>query len=106
MSYESLLNTNIYIQTKTSSQNILGEWINTYTSSTTPTKCRMVPIKVSERIDNTGLFDDVNYTCYCLSSASISRDNRVEYAGEYYRVKEMELDSSFHHKKALLKLIT
>jgi hypothetical protein len=106
MTYEGLLNTNIYLRTRASSQNILGEYIHTYTTSTTPVKCRIVPIRVAERIENPGLFDDVSYTCYCLSSASIQRDSQISYAGEYYRVKEMELDSSFHHKKALLKLVT
>ena len=102
MSYEGLLNNNIYLNTKTSSQNIYGEWIYTYSTSTTPTKCRVVPIRVSETIDRQGLYSDVAYTCYTLSSASISRDSQVTYNGIQYRVKQSEMDSSFHHKKSLL----
>jgi len=106
MTYEELLNTNIYLRTRTSSQNVIGEWTYTYTTSSTPTKCRMSPLSASERIDNSGLYDDVRYKCFCLSSSSIDRDSQATYNGENYRVKEVIIDSSFHHKTALLKLIT
>jgi len=106
MTYEELMNTNIYLRTRSSSQNLLGEWTYSYTTSTSPTPCRMVPIKVADRVENPGLFADVTYTCYCLSSASITRDSQVVYNSIPYRVKEMEMDSSFHHKKALLREVT
>jgi len=106
MSYESLLNNNVYLRTRYSTTNELGEPIYTYSSSSTPTKCRMVPITVSNRIENPGLFDDVRYTCYSLSSSGITTDSQVTYQGNSYSVKESEFDSSFHHKKSLLKLIT
>lgn len=106
MSFESLLNNSIYLRTRYSSQNILGEWSYTYSSSSTPTKCRIMPITASERIDTTGLFDNVKYKCFCLSSSSISRDSQIEYRSEYYRVKEVLMDSNFHHKTGLLQLIT
>jgi hypothetical protein len=105
MTYESLLNNSIYLRTRYSTTNELGEPIYTYSSSTTPTKCRMVPITVGERIENPGLFDDVRYTCYSLSSSTINTDSQILYQGSEYRVKESEFDSSFHHKKSLLVLI-
>ena len=71
MTYEGLLNAELYLTTKTSSQNAYKEWTYTYTDATSTTKCRMVPIRVAERIDNPGLYSDVVYTCYTLSSASI-----------------------------------
>ena len=106
MSYEGLLNNSILLRTRSSSQNILGEWTYSYTNSSTPTICRVSPLSISERIDTTGLFDDVRYKCFCLSGANIRRDSQVVYAGENYRVKEVIIDSSFHHKTALLQLIT
>jgi hypothetical protein len=106
LTFESLLNNNIYLRTRYSSQNQLGEWEYAYSSSSTPTKCRIVPLTVSERIDTTGLFDNVKYKCYCLSSAQITRDSQVSYSNELYRVKETIIDSSFHHKTGLLQLIT
>ena len=106
MSYEGLLNNSIKLRTKYSSQNQLGEWTFTYSSSSTPTICRLSPLSASERIDKTGLYDDVRYKCFCLSSSSIDRNSQVEYGGKYYRVKEVIIDSSHHHKTALLKEVT
>jgi hypothetical protein len=106
MSFESLLNSSLYLRTRYSSQNLLGEWEFAYSSSSTPTKCRVMPLTASERIDTTGLFDNVKYKCFCLSSASISRDSQVMYNNELYRVKETLMDSSHHHRTGLLQLIT
>ncbi len=106
MSYETLLNNVLYKTTKASSQNQLGEWTYTYTDSTTKTKCRMVPITISERIERPGIFDDVKYTCYCVSSAGLTTNSTITYQGVNYRVKACEFDSSFHHQKALLSLIS
>ena len=106
MSYESLLNNSIYLTTKVSSQNAYHEWTFTYTDASATTKCRIVPVRVAERIDNPGMYSDVVYTCYTLSSASITRDSQVKYGSKYYRVKECEMDSSHHHKKSLLVEVT
>lgn len=102
MTYEELMNNSIYLQTKTTSTNDLGEPIYTWTTSSTPVSCRLNTLSAMERIDTTGRYKDVKYKCYCLSSASISVDNRAVYGGESYRVKEVYSDSSFHHKTALL----
>jgi len=106
MTYEGLLNNSVFIRTRYSSQNILGDWEFTYSSASTTTKCRISPLSASERIDRTGLFDDVRYKCFLLSGANVSRDSQIEYRSEYYRVKDTIIDSSFHHKTALLQLVT
>jgi hypothetical protein len=102
MTFTSLLTHTAAIQTNVSSQNELGEWLLTYTTSSTPFACRMSPITAMERIDPTGRFDDVRYRCFSESSTRISVDNRVVYNGTVYRVKEVILDSSYHHKSSLL----
>lgn len=102
MTFSSLLNNNILLQTKYSSQNDFGEWTYTYSGASTATKCRISPLSMAERIDNTGMFHDVTYKCFCLSSAGIVKDSRVNYAGDSYRIKEVLLDSESHHKTALL----
>jgi hypothetical protein len=106
MTFESLLNNSIYLRTRYSSQNLLGEWEYAYSSSSILTKCRIAPLTASERIDSTGLFDNVKFKCYCLASSSINRDSQVMYNNELYRVKEVIIDSSSHHKTGLLQLIT
>jgi len=106
MTFDNLLNNSIYLRTRASSQNQLGEWDYTYTDSTTATTCRVMPLTASERIDKTGLFDNVRYKCFCASSSTIHKDGQLTYRGEAYRVKEVLIDSSFHHKTALLQLIT
>lgn len=104
MSYESLLIDRMHLQTKSSSQNDFGEWSYSYASSTDQTKCRMSPLSAMERQDQSGRFDDVKYKCFCLSSASIARDNRLIWNGDTYRIKEVILDSSKHHKTGYLVL--
>jgi len=84
---------------------MLGEWTYVYSSSSIPTICRIAPLTASERIDTTGLYDNVRHKCFCLSSAAIVRDSQISYRNELYRVKEVIIDSSHHHKTALLQLI-
>ena len=96
------MNNLITLTTKASSQNAYHEWIYTYTDGTTATKCRMVPVKVADRMIAPGIYDDVVYTCYTLSSAAITRNSQVKYGSNYYMVKESELDSEFFTRKSLL----
>ncbi|MBE3094892.1 MAG: hypothetical protein IMZ52_07650 [Actinobacteria bacterium] len=102
MTFSSLLVHNSYIQTKYSSQNSLGEWLFTYSSSSTPFACRMSPLSAMERIDLTGRFDDVRYRCFCEPDIDLTVDNRLVYNSETYRVKEVITDSSYHHKVSYL----
>jgi len=105
MTFESLLNTNIYLRTRASSQNDLGEWTYTYTNSSSPIPSRVVPVTDRIKIDYPGLYEDVNYICYCTSSASISKDSEITYNNQVFRVREVVTDSSFTYKKALLKKV-
>ena len=105
MTYTSLLNNSIKLREKYSSQNEIGEWTFSYSSSTINTKCRMSPVSNMEMITKPGLYEDVKYKCFCLSSAAITIDSQVQYRDEYYRVKQVIIDSSHHHKTALLKEI-
>lgn len=102
MTYESLMEHECYLVTKTSTENYLGETTNTWADASSITKCRMSPISARERIDVRGRLDDIAYRGFFLSGTSISVDNRVKYRGSYYRVKEMYYDSNFHHITTLL----
>jgi len=102
MTYESLLVHEIYKQTAYSSQNQLGEWEFSYSSSSTPISCRLVPLTASERIESAGKYDDVTYKCFVKYSTSISPGDRVTYNSEDYRVKEVIADSESHHKRLYL----
>ena len=106
MTFDSLLIQEIFLQIRYSSQNEIGEWNYLYSSSATHTDCRMSPLTANERIDRTGLFDNVKYKCFVPSGTALSRDMRVEYRGDSYRVKDTIIDSSGHHKTGLLQLIT
>lgn len=102
MTYEGLLVHNMYLETKYSSQNSLGEWAATFSSATASTECRMSPLSAMERRDQTGRYDDVKYKCFCASSTNILKDQRLSWNSEQYRIKEVILDSSSHHKTAYL----
>ena len=102
MSYEGLLIHDMYLETKYSSQDVLGSWEYTFSSATSTTDCRMSPLSAMERRDVTGRYDDVKYKCFCKSSSSITRDQRLTWNNEDYRIKEVIIDSSGHHKTAYL----
>lgn len=105
MSFDDLLIHSLYIKTATSSQNSLGEWISTYTTSTTATSCRMNPLSAAEMVQMQGRYDDVRYKCYLTYSTSLNRGDRILYESEEYRVKDIHPDSSGHHKTAYLVLL-
>lgn len=105
MSFKSLLNKEVYLQTRASSQNDIREWAYTYTSATSTTKCRLSPLSMAERTDPTGRYDDVRYKGYFTYDTSIDKDSRLVYGGESYRVKECIVDSENHHRNCLLVLI-
>lgn len=106
MSFEGLLIHEVYLQTRYSSQNEIGEWNFLYSSASTTTTCRISPLTASERIDKTGLYDNVKYKCFVPSSVALNRDMRVVFRGDSYRVKETILDSESFHKTGLLIQIT
>ena len=105
ITFESLLIHSITPQTKASSQNALGEWSYTYTDGTDIT-CRCSPLTAAQTMNISGWYDDVKYNCFMDDSESVARGDRVEYGSDTYRVKEVILDSSSHHKTALLVLVT
>jgi len=104
MTFESLLVHKVSSQTKVSSQNALGEWSYSYTDNAAIT-CRCSPVTASQTMLISGWYDDVKYNCFMDDSESVSRGDRLEYSGDTYRVKDIILDSSTHHKTALLVLI-
>jgi len=106
MTFETLTDAHdIFLQTKASSSNELGEWEYTYTIATTATRCRMSPLSAKERTDQSGRFDDVRYKCFVPSSVNLQRDQRLEFRGETYQIKEVILDSSSHHKTGYVVLL-
>ena len=100
MSFSSLLEHNCYIQTRASSQNDIREWNYTYTTGTSKTKCRFSPLTAMERINNTGRYDDVSYKVGFEYDSDVERDSRLVYNNHIYRVKEVLIDSNFHHRTA------
>ena len=105
MTYDSLMIHNIYLQSSTSSQNSFGEWINTYTTASTAEECRVNPVSAEELIKLPGAYDDVKYKVYCKSGSTIDRGMKAVYESNTYKVREVLIDSSHHHKKAYLALI-
>ena len=97
MSFDSLLNTDIYLVTKGSSQNYLGEWTYTWTDSTSTTKCRLSPITIAQRIQMAGAYDDVNYFGFFASGTAVTFNSRVKYGSSYYEIRERQYESSNHH---------
>jgi len=105
MSYDSLLIHSVYLNSEASSQNDLGEWTVTYTQGTTAYDCRYSPIKAEEVTQLPGDYNDVRYKCFCKSSNTITRGMKVSDGNHDYRVKEVIIDSSGHHKTAYLVML-
>jgi hypothetical protein len=103
MSFEGLLNQTCQLSTPASSQNSLGEWLYTWTYSSDDTKCRVVTTTAEETQRLPGKFNRVSLRMYLLSSAQIEDGYRLQYGNDEYLVRDVRLDSSFHHKTALLE---
>jgi len=106
MTFESLLVHSIYLHVLSTTTNDFGETLETYTVGTSAISCRVNPLSNSERLDNTGLFDDVRYKVYMDDAESVVRGDRITYSSEVYKVREVQTDSSTHHKTAYIALIT
>jgi len=105
MSYDDLLIHTCYLMTRASSQNYLGEWTYTWTTSTTATECRMSPVSAREQQESYGLYDNVRYTCFLKSGTSITNRTRISYNSDVYEVKEQRYDSTGHHITAILGVV-
>jgi len=102
MTFESLLNDNCYIGTHTSSQNTLGEWLDSWTYSTTKTKCRFQPYTEGITMGYAGEFVNLQDRIFLLSSSSITKYDRILYNSDYFRIRDLRFDSSKHHLVASL----
>jgi len=106
MTYEGLLIHNCYIGSSTSSINEFGEVRpETWTYSTTSTKCRFVPLTLEEQSKIGGEFNKISYKVFFLSSASIDMGGRISYSGDYYYVRSKYFDSSHHHITCIVEQI-
>lgn len=102
MSYDSLLIHEVYLTTKYSSQDSLGYWQYTTSSSTTATRCRLSPVTYEEIIELPGRWEDVSFRGFFPSGTNISRGDEITDGTDTYRVKEKLSDSSGHHITTLL----
>ena len=102
MSYPGFMEHDCYLQTRASSQNAFREWVYTYATSATKTKCRFSPLSAMERIEPTGKYDDVTYKVGFEYDSSVERDSRLIYNNHTYRVKEVLVDSNAHHRTAFV----
>ena len=105
MTFEGLLIHKIYLKIPVSSQNDLGEWITSSTTSDTPISCRLSPLSASERSEMHGKMQDVRYKCFCLSDEDLEDGYRVIHDDKEYFVREVITDSSGHHKTAYLVML-
>jgi len=104
MTFDSLMIHNITKHSVVSSQNMLGEWTHTYTAGSTSIPCRINPLTAAEMTQLAGIYDDVKHKCYMKSSSTVTRGDRITYNDETYKVREVVIDSSSHHKTAYLVL--
>lgn len=109
MSFDALLIHTIYKQYVYSSQNTFGEWAYSYSSQTgSGITCRMAPWTIyydtdrGEKIRLSGKYEDIRYKCFMDVDEDVEIGDRIVYGSETYRVKEVIIDSSGHHKSALL----
>jgi hypothetical protein len=102
MTFESLLVHRCNLGTATSSQNTLGEWEYSWTYAAAETKCRKVPLTYEERLQLGGLFEGAQDALYFVSGVSIDSGDRVKLASQEYLVRDCTMDSSSHHKRAIV----
>ena len=105
MSFKSLLTHSVYIQTKSTTTNAWNEPIETWTSPSTTTKCRMSPIRDEVRMQSAGRLENVDYEAFFDYDTTITVDNRVLWGSETFAVRDVTTDSINFCKKALLEKV-
>ena len=105
MTFESLLEDEIYIQTAVSSQNELGEWEYTYSTTSTAIDARISPISDIDKKTIAGRWEKATLKAYIGYSENVSPGDRVVYGGQTYLVDNVVWDSSKHHKTIILEKI-
>lgn len=103
MTYDGLMVHTCYIGSMTSTSNEFGEPVESWTYSSTGTLCRFVPIKLEERRELGGEYQDITYKVYFKSGAAVTLGYRIKYGSDYYLVKQRFYDSSSHHITCYVK---
>ena len=97
MTFDSLLIHTCYLGIKTTTTNALGEIKESWSYSTTATKCRMSPVSASQKLELPGEYQDVKYLAFFKPDVNISAGDRIKFNGNEYLIKSASLDSTSHH---------
>ena len=100
MTFESLLTETIYKYTVASSQNELGEWTVSFSSSGS-LDARVMPLTDEERMVYAGRYPNVMLKIYVNYESDIKPGDKILYAGIDYYVNEVVWDSSHTYKKII-----
>ena len=103
MSYDGLLIHTCYIGTATETTNEFGETRESWSYSSTGTPCRFDPIRLEEKRELGGDYQDITYRVFLKSGAAVTLGTRIQYGSDYYLVKHRYYDSSGHHIECLVK---
>jgi len=105
MSFESLLNKTVNVESRVESQNAMGEVSNAWSVLHANMPCRIQPNKVSERNNTSGEYFVAPFTIYALTSYAIADDDRIVDVSTVYEVIRASKDSSDHHWQLQCKVI-
>jgi len=105
MSFESLLNTTVNVESRTESQNAMGEVTNAWAVLHTAMPCRIQANKVNEKNNAGGEYFVAPFTIYAPVSYAIADDDRVVNGSIIYEVIRALKDSSNHHWQLQCKII-
>lgn len=103
MSYDDLMIHTCYIGSVTTTSNEFGELRETWTYSTTATNCRFVPVRLEEKRELGGDYQDISYKVYFKSGAGVTLGSKIKYGSDYYLIKQRFYDSSGHHITCYVK---
>ena len=100
MTFEALLTDTIYKYTVVSSQNELGEWTMSFSSSGS-LDARVMPLTDEERMVYAGRYPNVILKIYVDYDNAVKPGDRLIYDGVDYYVNEVVWDSSHTYKKII-----
>jgi len=101
MTFESMLEHTIYKYTLTSSQNELGEWVASYTTSGS-IDARFIPASDEDVAYYGGRYENLAGKIYVDYSESIKPGDRISYENQMYLVNEVLYDSEHTYKKLIV----
>lgn len=102
MTFDTLLNSEVDIYTRTATTNALGEKIYSWAVAYQDVDCRLSPLTAEEMMIRPGEWTDVKYKAWFSPDTTITTNDRIYSGSNQYVIREVLIDSESQLKRVML----